>query len=490
MQNKNNHGITLIALVITIIVLLILAGVSLNLVSGSNGILGKAGNAVNESNKATAREEMELVIAELTTDYYWKDVDETLFDYLVDELAPTKNYTTANGANVVCDEKGDITYTKGKTIYTMSLGLDGKITLDNEKIDKKIRTAEELKAFAEEVNAGTSYEGKTVALMNDIDLSTVCGGSLGNWIPIGTSTNPFKGIFDGQKYRITNLRMAGTTGGIDGPPSSIDSGLFGVNKGYIKNCFVSDSYIFAYDGGLGGIVNINSGMIESCSYSGSFNTYVGKVGPIAYSNGKSGTIKSCYSNNISVSSSNNNLTIGGIVYSNSGTIESCYNNARLSLDNGGYLGGIAYENSGNIESCYNSGSLGGMTVSVGGIACTNSGKIESCYNKAFISGNNGSALAGITSTNSGSIKSCYNIGSIYSDNAGGVVCSNGENAFIENCFYKNGIIMAFNDTTEEVSGQVEAKTETELKTMAGTLGEAFKEDTNNINNGYPILNWQ
>ena len=39
---KQNHAITLIALVITIIVLLILAGVILNMVIGENGIIPKA----------------------------------------------------------------------------------------------------------------------------------------------------------------------------------------------------------------------------------------------------------------------------------------------------------------------------------------------------------------------------------------------------------------------------------------------------------------
>ena len=39
---KNNKGITLVALVVTIVVLLILAGVSINLVIGDNGIITKA----------------------------------------------------------------------------------------------------------------------------------------------------------------------------------------------------------------------------------------------------------------------------------------------------------------------------------------------------------------------------------------------------------------------------------------------------------------
>ena len=42
---KNNKGITLIALVVTIIVLLILAGVSIAMLTGQNGILNRASQA-------------------------------------------------------------------------------------------------------------------------------------------------------------------------------------------------------------------------------------------------------------------------------------------------------------------------------------------------------------------------------------------------------------------------------------------------------------
>ena len=48
----NNKGITLIALVITIIVLLILAGVSIAMLTGQNGILTQASNAKSDTAKA------------------------------------------------------------------------------------------------------------------------------------------------------------------------------------------------------------------------------------------------------------------------------------------------------------------------------------------------------------------------------------------------------------------------------------------------------
>ena len=50
---KNKKGITLVALVVTIVVLLILAGVSINLVLGNNGIIVKAREAQKKSAEAS-----------------------------------------------------------------------------------------------------------------------------------------------------------------------------------------------------------------------------------------------------------------------------------------------------------------------------------------------------------------------------------------------------------------------------------------------------
>ena len=55
-KEKNSKGITLIALVITIIVLLILAGVSIAMLTGENGILSQAAKAKEETEKAQANE--------------------------------------------------------------------------------------------------------------------------------------------------------------------------------------------------------------------------------------------------------------------------------------------------------------------------------------------------------------------------------------------------------------------------------------------------
>ena len=57
---KNRKGITLVALVITIVVILILAGVSLNLIFGENGILRKSEYTANKYSKQNENEQTEL----------------------------------------------------------------------------------------------------------------------------------------------------------------------------------------------------------------------------------------------------------------------------------------------------------------------------------------------------------------------------------------------------------------------------------------------
>ncbi len=59
-MRKQNAGITLIALVITIIVLLILAGISIATLTGENGILTKANNAAKESDIADTKEQIKI----------------------------------------------------------------------------------------------------------------------------------------------------------------------------------------------------------------------------------------------------------------------------------------------------------------------------------------------------------------------------------------------------------------------------------------------
>ena len=66
---RKQRGITLIALIITIIVLLILAGVSISLVVGDNGVLTQSQNAKKKTEEANAIEEISMAWSSIYTDY-------------------------------------------------------------------------------------------------------------------------------------------------------------------------------------------------------------------------------------------------------------------------------------------------------------------------------------------------------------------------------------------------------------------------------------
>ena len=65
---KDQKGITLIALVITIIVLLILAGVSIAMLTGENGILTKAVQAGDDTKLSDSEETIKLAVNEILVD--------------------------------------------------------------------------------------------------------------------------------------------------------------------------------------------------------------------------------------------------------------------------------------------------------------------------------------------------------------------------------------------------------------------------------------
>ena len=78
---KSNKGITLIALVISIIVMLILAGVSLNATIGENGIVTKAQNAKLASEESKRREDLEYILYEYNSSSFLGQAD-GFTDYL------------------------------------------------------------------------------------------------------------------------------------------------------------------------------------------------------------------------------------------------------------------------------------------------------------------------------------------------------------------------------------------------------------------------
>ena len=179
-----------------------------------------------------------------------------------------------------------------------------------------ITTPAELAWVAEQVNSKTEYfAGKTIKLMNDIDLS----GSY--WTPVGNvndyPTVTFKGTFDGQNHVISNLTAS------DDAAVYAAAGLFGSITGTVKNVTLKNVNIRSthYAGAVVGYSSTNGATIENCHVDGGTITTVPEYTGSAYDNGdKAGGIIGYYVTSDKVTNcSAKNLTItayrdlGGIV---------------------------------------------------------------------------------------------------------------------------------------------------------------------------------
>ena len=115
-QLKTNKGITLIALVITIIVLLILAGVTIATLTGDNGILTKAQNAKEKNAQKTVEEQINLAVQA-------SKINEGLVidkDILEQEL-------TNNGIEITKSENDELPWTVKKDGYVYTISENGEV---------------------------------------------------------------------------------------------------------------------------------------------------------------------------------------------------------------------------------------------------------------------------------------------------------------------------------------------------------------------------
>ena len=201
-----------------------------------------------------------------------------------------------------------------------------------------IRNVNDLKLLAEKVNSGEAYEGKHFKQTADIDLNNEPWTPIGTVINNGKDAKPFKGTFDGDGYKITNLKVTG---------NSNNAGLFGYTQdATIKNCNVTGEVKGFND--VGGIVGNADGktQILSCSFRGDVTGEDSYIGGIAGS--ARGTIKNCYA----LADVTARIEIaGGIAgYAYHVTIENCYYSGNVPAGNS--AGGIAGFVSGStIKNC-------------------------------------------------------------------------------------------------------------------------------------------
>ena len=191
-KNKRNYlkqnGITLIALVVTIVVLLILAGVSINALFGDSGIIKKAQDAQNKMNQATENDQ--------------KGINE-LSNWLDSKI---------NGSS---GENDNPTTTLPK-ISTLVGTVVNKNTKAEDAYGNKITIPKGFKILAHSENTNTgdvtyTYSGDTIPAVQDgIVIENGTDGNQFVWIPIGTINNK-SGDSKGATSKITLGRYSDFT---------------------------------------------------------------------------------------------------------------------------------------------------------------------------------------------------------------------------------------------------------------------------------------
>lgn len=420
MENEKNRGITLIALVITIIVLLILAGAGISTLTGEGGILGKANISKEETLISSYEEQLKLIWQGVKLENVDKKIEkQELFqkckneiekdpnfegselvlntELLVLEVKVKEGYIFRIRENVVeyirkegevlkdieviltseIEEKewiltATVKQAAGRRLeyilYKNDVEIQRKTTYDttfiykeisefgeatarvevkyeeektresNEIIieDYTIKTQKDLITFQEEVNKGKDYKGKIVQMIGDVDLSE----QEGNWIPIGTEGNVFRGTFEGNHKKITGLHINST---------KEYQGLFGkIEDGTIRNLEIEGSVITTqnYVGVLTGEIT-GAGTIENIKIGGEGkgSTYVGGVaGRIS----GTGTLK----NSSNYAKVTGNDYVGGIAGEGNILITRCDNYGEIQ-GNGKIIGGICGHTDKNIIECSN-----------------------------------------------------------------------------------------------------------------------------------------
>ena len=238
---KRDKGITLIALVVTIIVLLILAGISISMLTGQNGILKRASEAKIKTEISGIEEK--LNIKEMTE-------DKIIFGKIDDCLELNSTYN-----DKLYIENGKIVYDVNKVSseeenILQQMNFNQKtnhyiIVSNNKKADYEgNENVGTITDFSKKVNEGT-FNYEKVYLTEDVSIES------DDWIAIGTNTNKFSSEFEGNNKTIY----------IKVENESNDGGIFEYNAGKISNLKVEGEIKLKT---VGGIAKVNEGTIENC----------------------------------------------------------------------------------------------------------------------------------------------------------------------------------------------------------------------------------
>ena len=366
-EKQRNNGITLIALVITIIVLLILAGIVINLALGQNGIMVRGEEAGIEYDIAHEKEILGLALKDIQIQNGGSMI-------IPDEATLEKAMKDNSGMDGITAKKSSeklyiVTYPDSKRQYEVYA--DGTVQEAAPKVNddtpgeiaKKddntylIQSIEDLVILSNTVNDGTdTYEGKTFEIVTDLNFasvnsyidatSTVFGDINENGIeepliteltqdagfePIGNSTYSFKGNIQGNNYAISNLYINRKENiGFIGIGESNEIENLKLTNVNVKASEKWANYMSAIVAKTGnGILKVNNCIITgNVSSTGS---YIGGI--LGYSESTTTDIQ--ISNCISEIVINSGETVGGMIgtiYYSQGnvTIENCENRGTIS----------------------------------------------------------------------------------------------------------------------------------------------------------------
>jgi Tfp pilus assembly protein PilE len=202
---NNKKGITLIALVVTVVVLIILAGVSINAVLGDNGIIKKANQAASVTKEAEVKEAINRTILE----FYLTDDYETLEDFLKAKVTEGKiDSVTKNADGTLTVKKGEYSVTVENKTNTSGGSSSGGST-GGETQTPEI-TVGEIKVAADSTGTGTAITANSVYLGNTLYITfvhSITGGTttVDKTIPYavtknGTYTFTVTGTVNGKSY--------------------------------------------------------------------------------------------------------------------------------------------------------------------------------------------------------------------------------------------------------------------------------------------------
>ena len=313
---------------------------------------------------------------------------------------------------------------------------DGKIATADEltvATDKpnKVVTVDSgklLAALAEAVNARNDYAGYTIKLTKNLDLNGI------EWTPIGQKNgNKFKGIFDGQGYTVTGLKISeekaaafdgyvaffGATEGATIKNLTVVGSVTGndaagiVGKGVnttLENCH-NEATITATVKAAGIVASLDKGTLKNCTNSGAITTKGAwpAAGIVAWCN-PNAAIENCQNfGDVTVTGIGDTSQAGGICgnLGSSSVVKNCINSGRISAS---LAGGVAGRAKGadaqqiQIVNFTNTGSIVASNIAGGVVGDAQNGvKAENCTISGTVSGTN--AAGGIFGSTQGNAQS-------------------------------------------------------------------------------------